>query len=93
MPRRASLIVNGVLMSACFAGLEGCIIAVINLSAAVVPPDIAARANGVLYLFFSLGTFAAPAAVRVAARSSRSALPCCRSRSPGVFGELTLIVT
>ena len=60
---RRKLIVNGVLMSACFAGLEGCVIATINLSAAIVPPEVASRSNGILYLFFALGTFVAPTIV------------------------------
>ena len=64
-----ALLYNGILMSACFAGLEGCIIATINLSAAIIstggivkcsPHGIASMANGVLYLFFSLSSFIAP---------------------------------
>ena len=61
-PRR--LLLNGILMSSAFAGLEGCVIAAINLSAAIVPPALAAQANGILYLMFSLGTFIAPLVVR-----------------------------
>lgn len=51
-------------MSTCFAGLEGCIIVTINLSAAIVSPDIAAQANGLLYLCFALMAFLAPPIVR-----------------------------
>ena len=58
--RPRALLLNGVLMSTCFAGLEGCIIVTINLSAAIVPPEVAATSNGVLYLCFSLMAFAAP---------------------------------
>ena len=50
-------------MSTSFAGLEGCIIVTINLSAAIVPPDVAAMANALLYLCFALCAFVAPAVV------------------------------
>lgn len=57
------LLVNGLLFSVCFAGLEGCVAATIALAAAVVPQDLASRANSVLYLTFALFTFPAPAIV------------------------------
>ena len=61
-PRR--LLCNGIIMSTSFAGLEGCIIVTINLSACIIPPDMAMVANSLLYLFFALTTFAAPMMLR-----------------------------
>ena len=51
-------------MAVCFAGLEGCVIASINLSAALSTPALANRINGSLFTSFSLGTLVAPAIVR-----------------------------
>ena len=60
-PQRSTVLaLNGVLMSACFAGLEGCVVACIVISAAIVPPALSNSANALLYLLFSVGTFAAP---------------------------------
>ena len=68
-PRR--LLLNGVHMSASFAGLEGCVFATINIAAAVVPPATAHFANGMLYLFFSVGALVAPLIVqRIGAKRS-----------------------
>ena len=55
-----ALLCNGILMSASFAGLEGCVVACIVISAAIVPPALAYQANAILYLAFAVGTFAAP---------------------------------
>ena len=55
-----ALLLNGVVMSAAFAGLEGCVVACIVISAAIVCPSLAYQANAYLYLFFCVGTFAAP---------------------------------
>ena len=51
-------------MAICFAGLEGCVIASINLSAALFSPVLANRVNGTLFASFALGTAVAPAIVR-----------------------------
>ena len=51
---------NGMLFSACFAGLEGCVAACVALSSAIVPKGLAATVNATLYLCFALSTFAAP---------------------------------
>jgi hypothetical protein len=52
-------------MSSAFAGLEGCVIAAINLSAALFSPDLAADVNAMLFFCFSLGTLLAPSIVRI----------------------------
>ena len=51
-------------MSVSFAGLEGCIIASINLGAALMQPALAGSVNAVLFGCFSVGTLLAPAVVR-----------------------------
>jgi hypothetical protein len=62
--RRPGLL-NGLLMSVSFAGLESCVIATINLSAALLSPELANDINAILFSCFALGTFGAPAVVRM----------------------------
>lgn len=63
MTEPTRLLCNGMLFSASFAGLEGCIAASIALSSAIIPKTLAATANAMLYLFFALSTFLAPQVV------------------------------
>ena len=55
-----ALLLNGVAFAGAFAGLEGCVVACVVISAAIVCPSLAYQANAYLYLFFCVGTFAAP---------------------------------
>ena len=57
---RRRLLRNGLLMSSAFAGLEGCVIASINLSAALFSPDLASDVNAMLFACFAIGTLVAP---------------------------------
>ena len=63
MRERRTLLRNGILFSGAFAGLEGCVTASVALSAVLIEPELASRANGTLYLLFSIGNFVAPACV------------------------------
>ncbi len=65
MSDRRRLLINGLIMSSAFAGLEGCVIASINLSAALFSPDLASDTNAVLFGCFSIGTLFAPTIVRL----------------------------
>lgn len=62
--RPRQLLANGLVMSSAFAGLEGCVIASINLSAALFSPCLASDVNAMLFACFSIGTLAAPFVVR-----------------------------
>jgi hypothetical protein len=62
-PSPRALLCNALLFSISFAVLEGCITATIIISHAVVSQELAAAANAILYLFFSLTTFVSPAIV------------------------------
>ena len=62
------------------SGLEGCVVATIALSAAVVPPALAHTANAMLYLFFAIGTFAAPPLV-AALGAKRTMMVCMAAYS------------
>ena len=72
---RRALLINGIKFSVAMSGLEGCVVATIALSAAVVPPALAHTANAMLYLFFAIGTFAAPPLV--AALGAKRAMMVC----------------
>lgn len=58
------LMINGLVMSTAFAGLEGCVIASINLSAALMQPALASDVNAMLFASFSAGTLISPIIVK-----------------------------
>ena len=77
---RRALLINGIKFSVAMSGLEGCVVATIALSAAVVPPALAHTANAMLYLFFAIGTFAAPPLV-AALGAKRTMMVCMAAYS------------
>ncbi|KAK3239810.1 hypothetical protein CYMTET_50292 [Cymbomonas tetramitiformis] len=63
-PRARRLLLNGILMSTCFAISEGSLLAVTAISAALIDPYLSALGSAMLYLSFAVGCISAPSAVR-----------------------------
>ena len=81
-----ALLLNGVVMSTAFAGLEGCVVACVVISAAIVCPSLAYQANACLYLFFCVGTFAAPGVLAfTGAKRGMVGSMCCYSLYTAAF--------
>lgn len=59
-----SLVFNHVRLCAAFSIIEGALLAVMALSAALVQPGVANAGSALLYVFFAAGCLASPAAVR-----------------------------
>ena len=71
---RRALLINGIKFSVAMSGLEGCVVATIALSAAVVPPALAHTANAMLSLFFAIKSLFELGIEIVKAQSSENSL-------------------